>query len=191
MEDLIIKYMSKYIPLSDEEVNIITQQNLIRHYKKNEVLLSEGEQATECYLVLSGCIRAYYLIDGEERNADFYIENDTITSVSYQAQVPSQYYLSCIEDSIVAVSSEDRNKKLIAQIPKLNFLIMQMNQEQLIKKTVEFDNFKNQNPEHRYLELIAKKPDLANRIPLYHLASYLGVTQVSLSRIRKRIVSQR
>jgi CRP-like cAMP-binding protein len=191
MEDLIIKYMSKYIPLSDDEVKIISKQNLIRHHKKNDVLLSEGEQATECYLVLKGCIRAYYLIDGEERNADFYIENDTITSVSYQALLPSQYYLSCIEDSIVAVSSDSRNKKLIEQIPKLSFLIMQINQERLIQKTLEFDSFKNCNPEQRYLELIEKKPDLVNRIPLYHLASYLGITQVSLSRIRKRIVSQR
>jgi len=182
MEDLIVKYMSKYISLSDDEVKIITKQNLIRRYKKNEVLLSEGEQATECYLVLSGCIRAYYLIEGEERNADFYIENDTITSISYQAQLPSQYYLSCIEDSIVAVSSDARNKKLIAQIPKLSFLIMQINQERLIQKTVEFDNFKNCNPEQRYLELIEKKPDLTKRIPLFHLASYLGITQVYLSR---------
>jgi CRP-like cAMP-binding protein len=191
MEELIIKYMSKYVPLSEDEINIISKQNLIRHYMKNEVLLSEGEQATECYLVLSGCIRAYYLIDGEERNSDFYIENDTITSISYQAQLPSQYYLSCIENSVVAVSSETRNNKLIEQIPKLSLLIMQTNQERLIMKTVEFDNFKNQSPEQRYLELIEKKTDLANRIPLYHLASYLGITQVSLSRIRKRIVLHR
>jgi CRP-like cAMP-binding protein len=191
MEELIIKYISKYIPLSDNEVKIITKQNLIRCYKKNEVLLAEGEYATECYLVLSGCIRAYYLIDGEERNADFYTENNTITSISYQTHLPSQYYLSCIEDSIIAVGCDSRNKKLIELIPKLSFLIMQMNQERLIQKTVEFDSFKNHNPEQRYLELIEKKPDLANRIPLYHLASYLGITQVSLSRIRKRIFSQR
>jgi hypothetical protein len=70
-------------------------------------------------------------------------------------------------------------------------LIMQMNQERLIQKTVEFDSFKNHNPEQRYLELLEKKPDLANRIPQYLLASYLGITQVSLSRIRKRIVAQR
>lgn len=183
--------MSKYVPLSDDEIEIITKQNLIRHYKKNEVLLSEGEQARECYLVLSGCIRAYYLINGEERNADFYIKNDTIASISYQTQMPSKYYLSCIEDCVVAVSSESRNKKLINLIPKLSFLIMQTNQERLIQKTVEFDSFKNHNPEQRYLDLIEQKPDLVNRVPLYHLASYLGITQVSLSRIRKRILSQR
>ena len=95
MDELIINYISKYISLSDEEMRIVREQNLIRQYKKNEVLLAEGELATECYFILSGCVRAYYLIDGEERNTAFYIENKTITPISYQTHSFSEYYLSC------------------------------------------------------------------------------------------------
>ncbi len=190
MDELIINYISKYISLSDEEIRIVREQNLIRQYKKNEVLLAEGELATECYFILSGCVRAYYLIDGEERNTAFYIENQTITPISYQTHSFSEYYLSCLEDCIIAVGSDERNKELVEKIPKLSSLILQMNGELLMQKTVELDDFKNYNPEQRYLKLLEKNTDLANRVPLYHLASYLGITQVSLSRIRKRISLQ-
>ncbi len=187
MDEAIINYIAKYIPLSDAEIEIIRNQNLIRHYPKNEMLLREGEFAKECYFVLSGCVRAYYLIDGEERNTDFYTENQTITPVSYQTQSASEYYLSCLEDCVLAVGSDDRNKKLIEQIPKLASLLLQMSGELLIQKAVEFDSFKNHSPEQRYLKLLENNPELVNRVPLYHLASYLGITQVSLSRIRKRV----
>ncbi|MFN3850531.1 MAG: Crp/Fnr family transcriptional regulator [Spirosomataceae bacterium] len=187
MNNPIISYISKYISLTSEEIETINNQNLIRYYKKNEVLLAEGEHARECYFVLSGCVRAYYLIDGEERNTEFYIENQSITPVSYQTKQPSEYYLACLEDCILALGNDERNRKLIEKVPKLTSLIMQMNNEILIQKTIEFDEFKTYSPEQRYLNLLEKRPDLVNRVPLYHLASYLGITQVSLSRIRKRI----
>lgn len=190
MDNLIINYISKYIPLTSEEIESINEQNLIRYYKKNEVLLAEGEHAKECYFVLSGCVRAYYLIDGEERNTEFYIENQSITPVSYQTKKPSEYYLSCLEDCILALGNDERNQKLIEKIPKLMHMIMQMSSEILAQKAIEFDEFKTYSPEQRYLKLLEKRPDLVNRVPLYHLASYLGITQVSLSRIRKRISVQ-
>lgn len=190
MDELIIKYISNYVPLTAEEVAVVKAQNLLKAYKKGDVLLAEGEQAKECYFVISGCVRAYYLIDGEEHNTAFYIENHTITPVSYQTQTASAYYLECLEDCVLALGNADRNKRLVAQIPKLETLIQQLNGELLLQKTVEFDEFKNHNPEQRYLKLLEKNPELANRIPLYHLASYLGITKVSLSRIRKRITAK-
>ncbi|AFK03865.1 putative transcriptional regulator, Crp/Fnr family [Emticicia oligotrophica DSM 17448] len=190
MDNLIINYISKYIPLTEEEIEIIKEQNLIRYFKKNELLLEEGEYAKECYFVLSGCVRAYYLMDGEERNTEFYIENQSITPVSYQTKKPSEYYLSCLEDCVLALGSDERNQKLLEKVPKLTTMIMQMSNEMLVQKVIEFDEFKTFSPEQRYLNLLEKRPDLVNRIPLYHLASYLGITQVSLSRIRKRISVQ-
>lgn len=190
MDNLIINYISKYIPLTEEEIEIIKEQNLIRYFKKNELLLEEGEYAKECYFVLSGCVRAYYLMDGEERNTEFYIQNQSITPVSYQTKKPSEYYLSCLEDCVLALGSDERNQKLLEKVPKLTTMIMQMSNEMLVQKVIEFDEFKTFSPEQRYLNLLEKRPDLVNRIPLYHLASYLGITQVSLSRIRKRISVQ-
>lgn len=187
MNNLIIEYIQKYILLTDKEIQVINEQNLIRHCKKKDILLCAGEFAKECYFVISGCVRAYYLIDGEERNTSFFFENMTIRPVNYFNGLPSEYYLVCLEDCVLAIGSEERNKSLVHCIPKLADLISKMNEELFMHKTVELDYFKNQSPEERYLALVAKQPDIIRRVPLYHLASYLGITQVSLSRIRSRI----
>jgi CRP-like cAMP-binding protein len=187
MDETIIRFITQYVPLSEVEISIIKEQNLFKSFPKNYLLLSEGEQATECYFVMKGCIRAYQLIDGEERNTDFYFENQPIRPISYQTNQPSQYFLACLEDTVVAVGSDSRNQTLVERIPQLSSLINKMNEEQLIQKTEEFDHFKNHSPEERYLRLLEEKPALLARIPLYHLASYLGITQISLSRIRSRI----
>ena len=187
MDNDIINYISQFIKLSADEEQIITEQNLFRRYEKNEILVSEGEYAKDCYFLIQGCVRAYHLKDGVERNTDFFFENQTIRPISYQTKQPSQYYLSCLEDCVIAISNEARNQKLVEQIPNLSSLISKMNEDLLIQKTIEFENFKNHNPEERYLLLLKNKPEYLNRIPLYHLATYLGITQISLSRIRNRI----
>jgi CRP-like cAMP-binding protein len=187
MNNFIINYISQFIELSEAEKEIINEQNLFRHCKKKEILLSEGQYANDCYFIIKGCVRTYYIKDGEERNTDFYFENQTIRPISYLTKKPSECYFSCVEDSVIAIGNEERNQKLVAQIPSLSSLVLQMNEDLLIQKTLEFDNFKNNNPEERYLLLLKNKPELLNRIPLYHLASYLGITQISLSRIRSRI----
>lgn len=188
MNNSIINYISQFIELTEQEAKIISEQNLFRQCRKNEILLAEGKYATDCYFIIKGCVRAYYIKDGEERNTDFFFENQTIRPVSYQTKQPSQYYLSCLEESLIAIGNEARNQKLVEQIPKLSSLILQMNEDLLLQKTLELDHFKNNSPEERYKSLIENKPELLNRIPLFHLASFLGITQVSLSRMRRRIM---
>ncbi len=190
MDESIINFISQYISLSEDEAEIIRRQNAFRVVKKNHILVAQGSMAKECYFILKGCVRAYYLKDGEELNTDFYFENQTVRPVSYQNNQPSAYYLACLEDSILAVGNGARNEELLRKIPKLSSLVFQLNEELLIQKTIEFNDFKNHSPEERYLMLLNSKPELINRIPLYHLASYLGITPISLSRIRSRLVTK-
>jgi CRP-like cAMP-binding protein len=189
MVDQIIQFIASYIPLTDEEVEFIKELNVIESYEKNTILLSEGQVAKECYFVLKGCVRSYYLIDGDEKTTEFYTEQQAITPISYVTEQPSEYYLSCLEDCVVSLGR--KNDLLIERIPRIKNLIIQFNSEQLVKNQISFDTFKNFSPEMRYLKLQETRPDLINRIPQYHLASYLGVTPESLSRIRKRLVSSK
>ena len=189
MVDQIIQFIASYIPLTDEEVEFIRELNVIESYEKNTILLSEGQVAKECYFVLKGCVRSYYLIDGDEKTTEFYTEQQAITPISYVTEQPSEYYLSCLEDCVVSLGR--KNDLLIERIPRIKNLIIQFNSEQLVKNQISFDTFKNFSPEMRYLKLQETRPDLINRIPQYHLASYLGVTPESLSRIRKRLVSSK
>jgi CRP-like cAMP-binding protein len=187
MTDEIISFITRYVSLTEEEIAIIHEQNLIRSYRKDAVLLSEGEYAKECYFILQGCVRSYYLIDGEEKTTDFYTESQTITPISYTKKEPSKYFLSCLENSIIALGSTERNNQLLEKIPKLQSMVAQLNSELLMQKQVSFDDFKSLSPEQRYLSLLETRPDLFNRVPLYHIATYLGITPVSLSRMRKRV----
>lgn len=191
MSDIIIKFISQYIQLTEAEIEIILEQNLMRSYKKDTILLSEGEYAKECFFVVTGCVRRYYVIEGDERTTEFYTEGQPITPVSYVTKRPSEYYLSCMEDCIIALGSSERNKMLVEKVPRLESFVSQMNAEMLIRNENLFDKFKNLSPELRYLNLMETRPDLFRRVPLNHLATYLGITPVSLSRMRKRLTENR
>lgn len=187
MDDVILEFISQYIELSEEEKRAITSQNLIVSYKKGEVLLSEGQMAKDCFFVLKGCVRSYYLVDGEERTTEFYSENDTINPVSYLNKEPSAYYLDCLEDTVISLGNEERNRALLENVPRLAQMVMQMTGTLLAKNHSTLDDFKNLSPEERYRKLLKERPELFQRVQLYHIASYLGITPVSLSRMRKRI----
>jgi CRP-like cAMP-binding protein len=182
----IIKFITHYVPLTDEEIQIIEDLKLIATYKKNTILLSEGEWAKECYFVLKGCVRSYYLIDGVEKTTEFYTEQQGIVPTAYVTKRPSEYYLACIEDCVLSLGT--KNDLLIEKIPKLKTLILQMNSEMLVEKQLTFDHFKNSSPEVRYKRLMETRSELFGRVPLNQLASFLGITPESLSRIRRRVL---
>lgn len=187
----IIKYLSKHVNLNEDEINTFLKLNLIRKYKKGSILLKEGEFSKECFLVLSGCIRNYYLINGEEKTTDFFTENQPITPISYTTKTPSEYYISCLEDSVVSVGNPEKSKILLKKIPKFAALSNIINNERLVEKQMIFDDYINLNPEQRYLKLLETRPNLINRIPQYMIASYLGIKPESLSRIRKRLTGKK
>lgn len=190
MDNKIIQFISQYIDLTEDEKAIINDQNLIKEYKKGDILLSEGEQAIDCYFVMEGLIRTYYLEDGEEKTTEFYTELETINPVSYIKKEPSEYYIEALEDSIVALGNEERNKQLLTDVPRLGEMLLKMNGDLIVENQIELDDFKKMSPEKRYKKLLKTRSDLIQRVPQYHLASYLGITPVSLSRMRKRLATK-
>lgn len=123
MEKEILKYLSKYIALTEDEVKIIIDLNLVRMFKKGTILLREGEVSKVCYMVLSGCVRSYYLVDGEEKTTAFYTEHQPITSVSYVKELPlsttwhvlkTVYYLWVLPRKPVRYLRRYRNSRRLA-----------------------------------------------------------------------------
>lgn len=191
MQDLLFNFISKYISLTDDEKNTILSLDLFRSVKKGTILLKEGQSSKDSYFVLKGCIRTYYIIDGEERTTAFYTEMDALTPHCVINKTPSEYFISCVEDSILTVSNTDMEVEINSKFPKFDLMCRKLSEELLAKKQVDFDEFKTSSPEKRYLNLLEKRPDLIQRVPQHQLASYLGVKPQSLSRLRARILEKR
>ena len=187
MENELFNFIAKYMPLSEAEKEAIIYLSIFRTYKKGTVLLKSGDGSREDYFVLKGCLRSYYIIDGEEKTTDFYTEFESFAPLSLIANKPSEHYIDCLEDCILTVGNPEMEKFMFEQFPRFESLCRILSEELLAKNQAAFDDFKTSSPEQRYLDLIKYRPDLVQRVPQYQLASYLGLTPQSLSRIRKRI----
>ncbi|SDK85337.1 cAMP-binding domain of CRP or a regulatory subunit of cAMP-dependent protein kinases [Catalinimonas alkaloidigena] len=177
------------IPLTEAEAQAINECIPIRTFEKGTVLLREGQVATDAYFILRGCIRSYYLLDGDEKTTAFYTEEQSCASLdSYTNRAPATHYLACVEETTVLVLNYEKEQELIRRYPKFESLCRVAVEQDFGKTQEQLARFITSSPEQRYRALLDSRPDLLQRVPQYHLASYLGVTPESLSRIRKRIL---
>ena len=190
MEKELFAFISKYMPLLEEEKKAIIDLALFKSYKKGTVLLKEGDLSKDGYFVIEGCLRSYYIIDGEEKTTAFYTEYESFAPLCIVNNKPSEHYVSCLEDSIVTVANPEMEKAIFEKFPRFETLCRILSEELLANNRVSFDDFKTSSPEQRYLNLLQSRPDLIQRVPQHQLASYLGIKPQSLSRIRKRLVEQ-
>lgn len=188
MQNELIKYISKFISLDEEEAKVLAEHNPVRTFKKGSYLLREGEITDKCWFVLKGCVRQFHIIDGSEKTTFFYTENQAIAPTSnYEKQIPSDYYLSCVEDTIASVTNLRSVPEMFKKYPKFESLTLVFMGQDYSQTKESFAKFKTSSPEDRYLHLLENRPDLLQRVPQLHIASYIGVTPESLSRIRKRV----
>ncbi|MFD2585929.1 Crp/Fnr family transcriptional regulator [Croceitalea marina] len=165
----------------------------MQYYKKIELdkgdnLISEGQLVKHFYYVAKGCIYYYKIENGEKKVLEFYTDNVFFTDVpAYVKGTPSNYNLSATERTILyaikktdAESSFDKSH----QLERFGRLSMQ---EAFIKSFNRIERLNSRSNEERYVRLLQKRPDLFQRVPQYLIASYLGLTPVGLSKIRKRL----
>jgi CRP-like cAMP-binding protein len=190
MQDLLLDFISKYISLTEDEKNAIVSLDIFRSVKKGTTLLKEGQNSNDGYFVLKGCIRIYYIIDGEEKTTAFYTEMEGLTPHCVISKAPSEYYISCVEDTILIITNPEMEAESFIKFPKFESLCRVLSEELLAKQQINFDEFKISSPEQRYLSLVQKRPDLIQRVPQHQLASFLGIKPQSLSRLRARIIEK-
>lgn len=157
MKDILFDFISKYISLTEDEKNAIVSLDIFRSEKKGTILLKEGQPSKDSYFVLKGCIRTYYVLDGEEKTTAFYTEMEALTPPCVISKTPSEYFISCIEDSILLVSNSDMEEEVNSKFPKFDIMCRMFSAELLAKNKIDFDEFKTSSPEQRYLNLLQKK----------------------------------
>lgn len=190
MENILFDYLAKYITLSADEKEAIIDLDIFKQYKKGTLLLKEGQLSDNGYFIIKGCIRCFYMIDGIEKTTAFYTEAESIEPLCKINKKPSNYYLSCVEDSIMIVANSEMEQIIFQKFPKFESLCRVLSEELLAQTITNFDDFKMGTPEQRYLHLRQTRPDLLQRVPQYQIASFLGMTAQSLSRLRNRIVDK-
>ncbi|MBT7825776.1 MAG: Crp/Fnr family transcriptional regulator [Bacteroidetes bacterium] len=191
MENEILKYLSKYIPITNELEEEISRIEFIKCFDNGTVLLEEGKISNECYFIIKGCIRSFYIKDGEEKTTEFYTEEQAVIPSVYGDKIPSEYYLECIEDTIVGVGTPELETEMYQKFPQIESLNRALGEAIMAKNQDTFAEFKMASPEERYLALLKNRPDVIQIAPQHQIASYLGMKPESLSRIRKRIMSQK
>lgn len=188
MKDVLIQYMKRFTDLSDNECERLVADVPIAMFPKGTILLHQGDVPTKCYFVLSGCIRQYKVDeDGNEHTVDFITEEQSITILTkHHSDGRSPYSLACIEECCLVVGDLATEQEQYEGNPVLEAMTRDMMQEDMGTMRDAFASFMSSTPEERYQTLMEKRPGLVHRVPQYQLASYLGITPESLSRIKKR-----
>ncbi len=177
-----------YTHIPDEEWKYVSKSIPIKLFKKNEYLLTAGTVADHSFVILKGLVRIYYLTDsGKEFNRGFATESNLIGSMGSMVKyLPSRFYVQALEDTYAGLlwrsKIEDLNKrdKCWERLGRL------MAENALIQIEARESDILD-SPEVRYIRFIKEHSDFASRLPQYHIASYLHITDVALSRLKKRI----
>lgn len=182
----LIQQLSKYGNLSDQAAKDIHKKT--KHFlkKKNDYFLKEGQNVSSYFVISKGLIRVYFYRNGKEVNAWFGEENQIFGSIlPVYANKPSFENIQFLEDSeIYAISVNDLNE-LYRIYPELNLIGRKIAEEVCIILEERTMSLHTESAAERYETLIRLQPNLLKRINLGHIASYLGITQETLSRIRK------
>lgn len=174
-----------YAPLSETSQQAFLEHTTLKTYQRGEIIVREGQYATKAFLIVKGCSRAYYLKEGKDISDWFAFENEFMASiVSFFNNEPSPHYIEFIEDSLVLEFSKKTLDKLADQHHDFERLISRVVTVTMLGLRERLSSILFNKAEDKYDQLIANRPGITNRIPLTHIASYLGITLETLSRIR-------
>ena len=180
-------FLTSYVAFSHDELQDILSYFTKEDVKKNQLLVKKGQVCRRLYFVHKGMGRSYYLKeDGKEVTQWFFGDGVFMSSAdSFFNQSTSYYYLETLEDSVLySVSYDDLNYLLVKYHTMERFTRL-LAITMLTKVAQKLNAIQFQTARERYDYMIAEFPNIAHRVPLGHIASYLGMTQETLSRIRK------
>jgi len=191
MKKVLIEYMKKFVDLPEEELHEIAGSVPMQSFEKGTILQEQGEPVNRCYFVLKGIIRQFHFDEeGYEITSNFYMEAESVTIFSAKnGDGLSPFYLECLEDCDLIVGDLSTESSAYESNPTLREMTHMMVESDMGKLQEAYTNFISSSPEERYRALLEEKPLLIERVTQHQLASYLGITPESLSRIKKRVSS--
>ena len=151
------------------------------------ILINADSFTYKLYFIKKGSVRVWYKNGNKEVTAELFLENKVFTSTeSFLFDEPSMYIFETIEDSVLKYVTKENFDLFLSKTENVKDLFYQTLLKQSVAHIRSTVNLLKVKPEERYKQFIAQEPNIINRIPLNIIASYLGITSVSLSRIRAR-----
>lgn len=190
--DQLIKYLLQFGNFNQHQINLIKNNVIPRSIHKGDYFSEAGKVSNEVAFIVDGIFRVtYYNKEGEEITKFFVEENRFAVDInSYFNLLPSSEYIQAMTDMELLIISRERMEMLSNTILLWDGVVNKIANKAMIEKFNKTSMMLAEDAKTRYLNFHTRFPTLTNRIPLQYLASYIGVTKHTLSRLRKEIANQ-
>lgn len=186
--DKIFTILGRFANISEQAKNEIISKVSIKEIVKGSYIVEQGKTCKYLYFIKAGFIRGFYLQDGKEITTWFASENDAVTSMySFITQKPSFETIEVLEDCILYEINYENLQLLFKKYPEFNLIGRLLTEKYYIELEERTMSLQFQTATERYLKLLQEQPQLLQKASLGMIASYLGISQETLSRIRKKI----
>lgn len=182
--------LNQWSELPDEQWKDLASIFRVKTAAENDFILMPGDRNYELIFVNKGLLRIYYINeDGEESNKAFPDKGMFAGPLATALLgMPSRYGIQALEPTTMLATNYEDYFEILDRDPVFDRLGRKILEWVLGQRELREQSLLQQSAKERYLDFIEKHPDLIQRIPQYHIASYLGITEVSLSRLRKKLV---
>ncbi len=189
MSNPLISYLQLFRHLNDDEQRLIEAAFVSRHFKEGESLFVSGKVCREMFFICKGILRIMAMNEKGNEVTHFFLKENQFCTIlnSFNNSVPADESIVSACDAEVLVIGKNKLEKLYAELPFLKELITQITQQALLDKIQIRNSYLGQDSSTRYQLFMMRQPEIALRVPLSEIASYLGITPQSLSRIRRNV----
>lgn len=187
----ITDFYSKIVELNDSEKQHLINSLEVLHFKKKTLIVKEGVVSKYVYFINSGTLRSFYSKDGEEVTTQFYFQNSYCSSYSsFLNQTKGRLNIECLSDVELLALSYENVQKMYQTSKAFNTFGRRISEYLYIDFFERSSSLLLDDAKTRYLNLLKERPEVLKTVPNYMIASYIGITPESLSRLKKQILSE-
>ncbi|HVI44828.1 MAG TPA: Crp/Fnr family transcriptional regulator [Chitinophaga sp.] len=184
----VLNELSKLTLLEEEDLKALQGRITVLEYRKGDVILKQGQPCHHVYLIAQGFVRGFYHYRGKDVTTWFAKEYDPITSShALFTQAPTREGIETLEETTLLAINIDHLQQLYKTHPHLNTLGRVLTERNYLELEDRLFSLQFDSALERYRKLMTEKPHVLQRAPLGHIASYLGMSPITLSRMRNRI----